>query len=793
MSRRRSGAPFFSSGRDAPRERNVSDIVALVATIVPMLPLALVSVPSSGFETSLIGLIDAVPSWLDIIWWVGAITLVLWLLAVLVTAMVRRRGDVLLDAGLSVLVALTTGAVAVQRINGSWPSVSQIMTGGSRGTVPLVALATGSAATAALAPHLARPFRDLGWWLIAAAGLSVVMLSATTPVGAMISLLLGAASAAAVHIALGATAGRPTTAEVATNLAELGVTARNLAAAPRQIGGVITLEAVDERGDALRVKVYGRDARDAQLFARVWRGLWYRGSAPSSAGRLQQVEHEAFVTLLAAARGLRVPQVVVAGLDVRLDSVIVVRDVSDPLADRSTDELRDAVPGIWDVVRGLHSMGLTHGELSPDAFGFTDGQVSLREMSPVALAATEDRQQKDLAQALVTTALLVGIERAVVAAADALGVDGVAAMLPYLQKAALGTTLRHRAKAEAFDIDALRSAVAGVVGVDVPDVVELRRVRPKSIVTVVLIAVIGLALISKLGNIDLSEVVDEIRGASLGWVVAALIVAQLVFVAQAAATRGACPLPVPLGPLTLLQSGVGFVALAVPSTAGRLALDIRFFQRQGLPATSAVSIAAIDSFSGFLVQISVLLLTLGVGVGDVDLHVKRSGSSGGGGSDLLPALAVLALVALVLAVAAMALPRIRARVAERVRPVVGQISETVRALRSPTKLLGLFGGNLANQVLYGVALGLCLWAFGGSLNLATLLTIYVAAALFGGLMPVPGGVGVMEAALTAGLVAAGIEATVATATAVLFRLVTFYLPPLWGWLSLRWLRHHDYL
>jgi len=619
------------------------------------------------------------------------------------------------------------------------------------------------------------------------------MLSATTPVGAMISLLLGAASAAAVHIALGATAGRPTTAEVATNLAELGVTARNLAAAPRQIGGVITLEAVDERGDALRVKVYGRDARDAQLFARVWRGLWYRGSAPSSAGRLQQVEHEAFVTLLAAARGLRVPQVVVAGLDVRLDSVIVVRDVSDPLADRSTDELRDAVPGIWDVVRGLHSMGLTHGELSPDAFGFTDGQVSLREMSPVALAATEDRQQKDLAQALVTTALLVGIERAVVAAADALGVDGVAAMLPYLQKAALGTTLRHRAKAEAFDIDALRSAVAGVVGVDVPDVVELRRVRPKSIVTVVLIAVIGLALISKLGNIDLSEVVDEIRGASLGWVVAALIVAQLVFVAQAAATRGACPLPVPLGPLTLLQSGVGFVALAVPSTAGRLALDIRFFQRQGLPATSAVSIAAIDSFSGFLVQISVLLLTLGVGVGDVDLHVKRSGSSGGGGSDLLPALAVLALVALVLAVAAMALPRIRARVAERVRPVVGQISETVRALRSPTKLLGLFGGNLANQVLYGVALGLCLWAFGGSLNLATLLTIYVAAALFGGLMPVPGGVGVMEAALTAGLVAAGIEATVATATAVLFRLVTFYLPPLWGWLSLRWLRHHDYL
>ena len=129
----------------------------------------------------------------------------------------------------------------------------------------------------------------------------------------------------------------------------------------------------------------------------------------------------------------------------------------------------------------------------------------------------------------------------------------------------------------------------------------------------------------------------------------------------------------------------------------------------------------------------------------------------------------------------------------RVRPVLAEASGTVRSLRSPVKLLQLFGGNLGNQLILAVALGLCLLAFGGSLDLATLLTIYVAAALFGGLMPVPGGVGVMEAALTAGLVAAGVDATTGAATAILFRLVTFYLPPLWGWLSLRWLRHHDYL
>ena len=125
--------------------------------------------------------------------------------------------------------------------------------------------------------------------------------------------------------------------------------------------------------------------------------------------------------------------------------------------------------------------------------------------------------------------------------------------------------------------------------------------------------------------------------------------------------------------------------------------------------------------------------------------------------------------------------------------MISQALDTVRSLRSPVKLLELFGGNFATQVLFAVTLALCLRAFGGSLNLGTLLVIYVASALFGGMMPVPGGVGVMQAALTAGLMAAGVEATVATATAMLFRAITFYLPPLWGWLSLRWLRQHDYL
>ena len=51
----------------------------------------------------------------------------------------------------------------------------------------------------------------------------------------------------------------------------------------------------------------------------------------------------------------------------------------------------------------------------------------------------------------------------------------------------------------------------------------------------------------------------------------------------------------------------------------------------------------------------------------------------------------------------------------------------------------------------------------------------------------------VEAALITGLVAAGIDNATATATAIVFRMVTFYLPPIWGWVALRWLQRHSYL
>jgi uncharacterized membrane protein YbhN (UPF0104 family) len=83
-------------------------------------------------------------------------------------------------------------------------------------------------------------------------------------------------------------------------------------------------------------------------------------------------------------------------------------------------------------------------------------------------------------------------------------------------------------------------------------------------------------------------------------------------------------------------------------------------------------------------------------------------------------------------------------------------------------------------------------AFDQHLDFAQLVVVQVGAGMVGNGAPVPGGIGVTEAALTAGLTSFGIPPAPALASVPLFRGVTFLLPPFFGFVTLRWLRAKGY-
>ena len=225
-----------------------------------------------------------------------------------------------------------------------------------------------------------------------------------------------------MRLAFGTAAGFPPAEAIRLALESLGVEAADLTAAARQHIGAAEYVGHDRRGRPLRVRVLGRDAQDTQRMARRWRSLAYRDPPRSVAvGRLEQVEHEALATLMAAQVGVRVPEVVTAALTPDGDALVVTRrpDI-EPLENATGDQVRDdLLQHLWRQVGRLHAAGISHGRLNAANVLVVDGEPMLVDLSAATLGAPQSALDIDTAELLVASSVLVGADRALRAASPA--------------------------------------------------------------------------------------------------------------------------------------------------------------------------------------------------------------------------------------------------------------------------------------------------------------------------------------------------------------------------------------
>ena len=300
----------------------------------------------------------------------------------------------------------------------------------------------------------------------------------------------------------------------------------------------------------------------------------------------------------------------------------------------------------------------------------------------------------------------------------------------------------------------------------------------------------GWALIGVLINVTKSW--STITGADWGWVAVVFVLAQAAYPAIAITTVGSVTDPLPTaGPLALELSDT-FVALAGGSMAV-LATRVRFFQQEGYTATVAVSSGVLVSTASWIVKGALFLIALPLAIGNFHFN-EPSSSSDGGDSHLVWLIVIAVVVVGVGAGLVFAVPRWRRLAAAKLRPKASEVWDHLKLLAThPRNLVEIFGGNVAAQLFVAMALGASLHAFGDHLGLATLLVVLTLGSMLGGISPVPGGMGVVEAGMIIGLTAAGISETDAVAAVFVQRLFTAYLPPIWGWFVLVWMRKKEYL
>ena len=145
-------------------------------------------------------------------------------------------------------------------------------------------------------------------------------------------------------------------------------------------------------------------------------------------------------------------------------------------------------------------------------------------------------------------------------------------------------------------------------------------------------------------------------------------------------------------------------------------------------------------------------------------------------------------------VAVLAVPAGRRALRARVSPTLGQVlPRLLDVAQQPVKLAQGIGGALLLSLSYILCLAACVAAFGRSVPIASIAVVYLTGSAIGSILPTPGGLGGVEAALTAGLTAAGLPGAVAVSAVLLFRLLTFWLPVPFGWAALSFLERHQAL
>ena len=797
----------WSSAPDDARLRRPTDILLLIGSTLVAVGIGITlraQAPAAPTTPSATTISDIVTWLADTVYGLVAI----WALVLLVLPLFSRgRRRLLLDYLLGAAITLVASLLVSRPSSGGWQdTLRTIITTDPRPVDVVGPLAIATAIVVIASPHVTRPLRWTGRLLVLLGAMAAVALDVTHTLGGVTLIVVGVLAAALTHLLLGTPSGHPTTDAVLVSLPDVGVQLDELDLAVRQPLGASRFVGTTAEGRELVVTVYGRDAWDDQLVGSVWTALTIRGeSIDLFGGRRRRVEHEALVTLLAERGGAPVLPVVTAGLADNGDAVIVTERAAQTLADIPHGHLTaEDLAELWAALAKLHATDIAHRGI--DRFNVVrrfDGAWAFGDLDDARIAPDPGAFMIDRVRMLVATAISAGHEDAIAAAVVALGADGIAEMLPYLQSAVLDRAARKAVSDKEWELDDLRVSAVAAAGVEAPPLLNVRRVTVKSVGLVLLVGLMAYVIIGMLSGVDFAQIRQELQNADKVWLWVALCMSPFVQAAFAFSTIGASMARLRYIPVLMLQYAIQFIALTLPSTAARLALSVRFFQRFGVPPGTAISMGMIDSFSGFTVQVALLLIiTLSNLPGlTAPLRGSESSSSSSDSTSSSPSLlAVLAVLIVVGAVVTLLVPRLRRRAMGRIPAIRQTLREQLdsaksglEVLRHPSKVATMLLGNLAAQVIQASILGVCLYAFGGSAHLSQLILINTGVSLFAGLMPVPGGMGVAEAGYTAGLQAIGIDSAVAMSTAIAFRLVTFYLPPIWGSYGMRWLRTRQYV
>ena len=772
--------PMTNSSRRAARRPR--DLVTLLATLaVTALVTALgtfAAQTTAGLDADLTTATRVLPSFvLFVLNTIGATSIIFVPVLVGISLLTRNRTrqlvDALLAAGLSVL---TLVAISILVVQSNSPRLILALTGGvqTEGVTPLDPLIAGLISFLVIA----RVFDRGKLGLIAT--ISVIALSfaslvagQTTIVTQIINILLGWAIGLAVRYSFGTPINRASVEKLVEALNSGGLIVDQIELSLETSEGRI-YRAVLKTGAQINVWVFDWELQGSGVLGSWWRGLTIKTSGDFRGMSIRRrVERTALLTYAIAATGVRVPEVELVR-EIEPDSIfIALENLSGSsfaeINSRKIQITASQIEKFLTDVKTMHDADIAHRSLAAENIYVTQsGDIAITGVHSGTVAATELQQRVDLAEALVTAARSSSVSVTVEIAKKLFTTKELIRNIPAIQSIAMSRKTRQYLKKDKELLKELRKSLGELAPSSDIQPISFQRINWRNILLASVSVIALYVLVPQFSQIDFANL---IRTAQWNWAGIAVAGSVLTYFASTSLLLAFITTKINWFKTLQAQLAASFATLVTPPTLGSVAVNIRFLNKSGVPGPSAATAVGVSQVVIFFIHV-ILLVIFGVIAGtQTDFSFRPPRFT-----------LVIVVVIFAIVIVMFSISTFRNWLISKAKPLIDQIGPTVAIIvQQPQRLLSSIASSLLLNFSYILSFYAALNAFGSNISIATAAFVYLAGATIGQAAPTPGGIGAVEAALVAGLTAAGIPSGTALSGVLLYRVVTFWLPVLPGW------------
>ncbi len=528
-------------------------------------------------------------------------------------------------------------------------------------------------------------------------------------------------------------------------------------------------------GTKIFIKVVDSSNNVADWLFKLSRRLMYRrleDEAPFLTSK-RQLEHEAYVAGLALSNGINTPQI--KGIFHVKDDMWAMAQVMIDGSSLDSFEEKDVTSKlmhqIWQQVHMLHKSRIIHRDLRAANvfvdksnnpwmidFGFSEASVPVRSFN------------RDIVELIASLSCIVDPAKVVKVAHQELGKDALISALPYMGYASLSGATTKLLKKREGGVNKLRDLLIKETGTET---VSKARVARFDLKTLLIVAMIGLALwvfIPQIG--DFQDSIATIKDADLRYVVIAFMCSIVTYLAAAGVYVFISIFPLKYFRTLLVETSTSFTNRVLPASTGSIATNVRYLSKSGYNTLQAGSLTALNNLVGFLGHITIMIIIVTITKTPLSQAIQIP----------IPkyVLIIVGLVLVSISILVFVVPKWK-------RKAVSIFHKTKKDLRElthePTRFIFSLLCAMTITSFYALALYFSAQAVGVHITILQAFIVFTLGVATASVTPTPGGIGGAEAGLVAGFVSIGLDSGTALTITLLYRLLTYWIPILPGFIA----------